>query len=211
MADLPIRCFCGAFEGVAGDMSPGAGTHVTCYCEDCQAFQHALGQGGRVLDDNGGTQIFQTSPGRIRVTKGKEHLACLRLGPNGPVRWYTSCCNTPIGNTLWTPAVPFIGIITVCFDTASDESTVSKTLGPLKRGVFGKFATGDRANINAHDAVPLSLHFGFLGRLLRWRLRKDNKLTPFFNRETGELVVEPRALTKEERERAGRGETVIEN
>ena len=60
--NLPVRCFCGKLQGIAHDVSPDVGNHVACYCDDCQSFQHALGQAERVLDANGGTDIYQMSP-----------------------------------------------------------------------------------------------------------------------------------------------------
>jgi len=38
--DLNIRCDCGSFQAVASEITPDCGTHLTCYCDDCQAFQH---------------------------------------------------------------------------------------------------------------------------------------------------------------------------
>ncbi len=198
--DIPLRCSCGEVEGVATGISPAAGTHLVCYCDDCQTFQHAIGQADRVLDAHGGTVIFQMSAGQLRITKGAGKLRCLRLGPKGVVRWYTGCCNTPVGNTMDRPTLPFVGVITVCLDRSNDAA--NRALGPLRRGVFRKHALGDMSTLHAHDGVPLSAIGGVLAKVLRWRLRGDHKRSPFFDPETGKLVADPWVLSKDERDAA---------
>lgn len=195
---LSIRCTCGQFEGMASDIAPDAGNHVVCYCDDCQYFQHYLGQAETVLDANGGTDIFQTSPARVSITKGAEQLACLRLRPKGIVRWYARCCNTAVGNTLATPALPFVGIVTACLDRSREPRLVDEALGPLTGGVFGKFAIGDRDRLEAHDKAPLSMIFGFLANVARWRIAGAHRQSPFFDAQTGALIREPKILTAQE-------------
>lgn len=197
--DIPLRCSCGTVEGVATGVSPAAGTHLVCYCDDCQTFQHAIGRADQVLDAHGGTDIFQMSAGQLRFTKGVQHLRCLRLSPRGAVRWYAGCCSTPVGNTMDRPALPFVGVITACFDRSGDADAVDRALGPPAKGVFAKHALGDTSKLNAHDGVPLSAIGGFILKLFRWRLRGDHKHSPFFDPESGGLVVEPWVLHKDER------------
>lgn len=190
-ADLAIRCRCGKLEGRLRDASPGAGRRVTCYCDDCQAFQHALGQADTVLDAHGGTDIYQVTPAKLELTRGLEQLACLRLTPRGTLRWYAACCNTPIGNTLATPALPFVGLVTACLQS---DAGLDATIGPPGRGVFGRYARGDRAEIAAHDAAPLALYADFLLRVLGRRLRGDHQRSPFFDPATGRPRAEPWVL-----------------
>lgn len=197
-ADLAVRCFCGKLRGIAHAVSPRAGNHLACYCDDCQSFQHALGQAERVLDANGGTDIYQMSPKNFRITQGRENLACMRLKPGGLTRWYASCCDTPVGNTLGKPGMPFVGVTTVCFDRSGGSAAVDAALGPVRGGVHGRFAYGDRAGLDAHDKAPVSMIFGFLGKMMRWRMQGAHKDSPFFDSETGRLSVAPRVLSAEE-------------
>ena len=194
MTSVPVRCACGKLEGAVDDLSPKTGKRVVCYCDDCQLFQHFLGQAERVLDEHGGTDIVQFSPAMLRITAGKEHLACMRLRPGGTVRWYAACCNTPIGNTLATATIPFVGLITDCLYAANDGKTVADILGEQRAGVHGRFARGDRDEIEAHDSAPISMIWGFMGRAIQRRLRGDHKRTPFFDPDTGALTVEPIVL-----------------
>ena len=196
MTSVPVRCACGKLEGVVDEFSPKTGKRVVCYCDDCQLFQHYLGHADRVLDAHGGTDIVQFSPAMLRITAGKEHLACMRLRPGGTARWYAACCRTPIGNTLATAALPFVGLITACLDPAAGDRTLDDVLGPVRAGLQGRFARGNRDEIDAHNTAPISMMWGFMGRAIGRRLRGDHKRTPFFDAKTGALVVEPIQLDK---------------
>lgn len=109
----PIQCQCGTVRA----QLHGSGTYnrIACYCTDCRAFARFLG-GDAILDKQGGTQIVQVAQARLRFTHGLDHLAVMRLSEKGLMRWYASCCNTPIGNTLDTPSISFIGLIHSCMD-----------------------------------------------------------------------------------------------
>ena len=72
---------------------------MTCYCRDCQAYAHALGNAGAILDDLGGTDIVASLQQHVMLSQGTDALACLSLSDKGLLRWYASCCNTPIANT----------------------------------------------------------------------------------------------------------------
>jgi len=108
---IPIRCSCGALTGQV-ERTPGDdGRRLVCYCDDCQAFARFLGRADEILDEHGGSDIFQTAPARVTLTGGEQHLACMRLGPKGLLRFYASCCRTPIGNMLPNPQFPFVGLV----------------------------------------------------------------------------------------------------
>lgn len=89
-----------------------------CYCTDCRAFAHFLGKAPDVLDEQGGTEIVQVAQPRLRFIQGEDYLSAVRLSDKGMIRWYASCCGTPIGNTLANPKVSFIGLIHTCLDRA---------------------------------------------------------------------------------------------
>lgn len=190
MADLPFQCNCGTLSGVLHDVSPKVGSRVVCYCKDCQAAAHALGA-DFVLNERGGTDIFQTVPSLIDIQKGQEHLACLRLSPKGLLRWYAGCCDTPLFNTLPSPKLTFSGIVT------ANLSGGTEALGP-------EIAVNKGDCAKPGDAIR---SFGFLTagwqiikRNFAAKLRRDRK-TPFFD-ATGQPVVAPRVLTLEERKAA---------
>jgi len=112
----PIQCKCGTVRG----QLEGTGVHnrLICYCTDCRAFAGFLGKTAEALDKQGGTEIVQVAQPRLRFLQGEDRLSAVRLSKKGMVRWYASCCNTPIGNTMADPKVSFIGLIHVSLDHA---------------------------------------------------------------------------------------------
>lgn len=191
--DVALRCRCGALRGVARAVSPSTINHCFCYCDDCQAFAHFLGREGDVLDAYGGTEVVQMSQANVTLTAGVEKIAAVRLTEKGLMRWYAGCCNTPIGNTLATPAVPFIGLIRA-FIAAPPAS-----LGPVRGRGFARNAKGGRAAVPKDGLPDVIMLARVLPKLLGWRLRGDHKRSPFFDSANRPLA-EPRVLTAAERE-----------
>ncbi len=195
--DLPVRCACGDFGGVVRGVSARIGNRLVCYCDDCQLFAHFLGAPDTILDANGGTDIFQTSSARLEITRGAERLACMRLRRGGLMRWFAACCRTPVANTMATPGVPFMGMIHSCADHGSDSAREAD-LGPVRARVNGRFATGDRTDLDAHARAPVSLIARFARIVLTARLRGDHRRSPFFDAETGRPRVQPVVLDESE-------------
>ena len=191
--DLSLQCRCGAVRAVAQGVTPDVGNHCVCFCNDCQAFAKFLGRASDVLDAHGGTDIFQLSQARVRFTHGVDRVACVRLSPKGLARWYASCCNTPIGNTLATPAVPFVGVI-----RAFVSEPASDALGPIRSRAYRPSATGDKATIPRDIQPQWRMLLRMMGLFLRWRLRGDHKHSPFFD-PSGAPLKKPRTLTGTER------------
>jgi hypothetical protein len=204
--DLPIRCTCGTLRGIVHGVSGRSGNRVVCYCDACQTFANVLGKSDSTLDAQGGTDVFQMSPARLKLTQGREHLACLRLTASGPLRWYTDCCRTPIGNTLATSRVPLVGLIHSCMDTGG--SPLDEWLGPVRARVYYRFARHEldpapsaefrRRPPNAHDGIPWSQFVRVASKILVWRLRGDQKRSPFFDVRTGEPVAVARVLSDDQ-------------
>ena len=146
MTDIPIQCECGAVRGVVRDMAPSNTNRAICHCDDCQAFVHYLGRADEVLDEHGGTEVFQVAPGNVEFTAGAEHLACLRLTETGPYRWYTDCCRTPIANTPANWRISFAGLLARCLNPGP-EGSLDAAAGPPGMRIFTQFATGDPATM----------------------------------------------------------------
>ena len=102
--EVQVRCRCGEVVGVVTNASPQKVNRVICYCDDCQAFAHHLGRAD-LLNAQGGSDIVQVAPASLTFVKGQNRIAGVRLTPKGLFRWHTTCCNTPVGNTLG-PAIP---------------------------------------------------------------------------------------------------------
>jgi hypothetical protein len=208
-----LQCRCGTLKGLVHD--PRSANHGVCYCRDCQAFAHFLGRASEVLDERGGTEIIQILPRNVVFTQGAEVLACMRLTPKGLMRWYAGCCKTPIGNTLATPKISFVGLVHTCLERTADTPG-SRAAGDLPGSTVGEKPASEVldevfgpircwANPNGAKGEPKPEAVG-LGRTLRWffrrvlkaRLNGDYRKTPFFDMAIGKPVVVPRILTETE-------------
>ncbi|MDB5853988.1 MAG: hypothetical protein JWR22_2029 [Herminiimonas sp.] len=187
-----IRCKCGAFE--AALLYPKRGTRAVCYCRDCQAFAHFLGLPDGMLDGAGGTDIVAVSPRTVQFVRGVENLACMSLSRNGTLRWYTSCCHTPVGNTPRDTRLSHLGLVHTCMDFSG--VSMDDSFGPVRMYVNGKSATGKPGR---------SSRVGFFAAILRYlgavawsRLSGGYRVNPFFT-SSGRPRVEPRVLSHGER------------
>ena len=197
MTDLAIACACGTVRGAVRDLSPDRGNHLVCYCDDCQAFALFLGDGLDHTDAHGGTEILQTSPARVSIEAGDDHLACMRLQPNGLLRWYADCCRSPIGNTQASGRVPFVGLFCSAFRPRSSEAETA--LGPIRARVNARFAQGDRSGLDASEGWSLPMIIRFARIVWGAWLRGDARRSPFFDPETGKARATPTVLTDAER------------
>jgi hypothetical protein len=188
----PLRCRCGSIRGSV--RVTGSENRVLCYCRDCQAFARFLGRADSILDRQGGSNIVQTLPACVTINTGKDSLACMRLTPKGLLRWYARCCNTPIGNTLDSPRISFIGLVHSCLQV--DEQTIDAAFGPVCMWVYTRSALG---NPKPHKQVPIGGMLRMVFAVIRARLNGSYRQTPFFSFETGAPAARPRVLTAEER------------
>ncbi|HEY6924354.1 MAG TPA: DUF6151 family protein [Steroidobacteraceae bacterium] len=189
-SEYRLRCQCGTVQGVLTNLA--STNRVVCYCKDCQAFAHALGQSDSVLDSRGGSDIVQALPRDLRFTQGLDAVACLRLTPKGLFRWYAGCCRTPIGNTLSTPKWSFIGLVHTCLD--SSEVSLDEAFGPVRTLAHTKGALGDPKP--KEKGIGRTIGW-FLRTTLKARLNGDYKRSPFFSPTTGAAIVTPRVLTSD--------------
>jgi len=189
---IELRCRCGEVRGIVTNPSPRSVNRVICYCDDCQAYAHQLGRAD-LLDDKGGSDIVQVAPSALSFTKGQEHIVGLRLTPKGLFRWHTTCCNTPVGNTLG-PAVPFVGIPVQSFEAPRPDNV----FGPPMGAILGKYAVGEAPT--GSTGFNLSLMLRAIGRVIGWRIGGKTWPHPFFARETREPVYPLTVVSQERRE-----------
>jgi hypothetical protein len=189
-----LRCRCGEVRGLLANASPRTVNRVICYCDDCQAFAHQLGRAD-LLDAHGGTDIVQVAPSCLKFVEGQHRIVGLRLMPDGLFRWYTSCCNTPMGNTV-SPRIPFVGIVAQAFDDAAQrpDDVFGKPIG----AILGKYAIGDAPA--GSKGIKLSLLVRTIRLVLGWRLRGQTWPHPFFRRDTREPIYPVSVLSVPQRE-----------
>ena len=189
---IEVRCRCGEVRGVVSDPSPRTVNRVICYCDDCQAFVHHLGRPD-MLDEKGGSDIVQVAPARLRFTAGEDRIAGLRLSPKGLHRWHTTCCNTPIGNTLGA-SVPFVGLPAPIFDSSRRDDVIGAPTGAL----LGKFAIGEPPAGSTSTNLPLL--FRVIARIFGWKFSGKTWPHPLFSRETRAPIHPVTVLSKEQRD-----------
>jgi hypothetical protein len=190
--EAKLSCRCGEVEGVVTNASPQNVNRVVCYCDDCQAFLHQLGRAD-LLDAKGGTDIVQLAPASLTFTRGQDRIAGIRLTPKGLLRWHTTCCNTPVGNTL-TPAIPFVGIAAQTFGPERAQSAFGAPIG----AILGKYAIGT-APVGS-TGINLGLLLRAITKVLGWRLRGRAWPHPFFDQKTREPIYPLTVLSNEQRE-----------
>ncbi len=185
-ADTGFACRCGALKGRIVGLSPRIATRVACHCDDCvRALRHY----GIEADAEAGVDLVQTTPDRVKFDHGLEHLAVARLSPKGLLRWYASCCGTPIFNTLPKPDL--------AFSTAHTSILAgTEAIGPVTAHVNWTGPDGKSKNRNLMGAMLAAM-----GRAAKARLTGGWKDTPFFDMSTHAPSREPELLPRE----AGRG------
>jgi hypothetical protein len=127
--------------------------------------------------------------------QGQDRIVGLRLAAKGLFRWHTTCCRTPVGNTV-TPAIPFVGVVVQAFDDGTQRP--DDIFGPPIGAILAQFAIGDVPGASRH--MPLTLMLRAIRMVLGWRLRGRAWPNPFFARETRAPVYPVKVLSASERE-----------
>ena len=183
-----IQCQCGAVKAVLDSI--GISNRLICYCTDCRAFAHFLGKASYVLDNRGGTEIVQVAQQHLHFCQGEKFLAAVRLSEKGMIRWYATCCATPIGNTLASRKTSFIGLIHTCLDRQQMDKDFGAKVAVL--------------NTDTALGKPKPKQRGLLGVITRFiwivvtnRVSGRYKKSPLFN-SSGLPRVTPQILEAEE-------------
>lgn len=195
-AVVALSCTCGAVNGEARSIVPANSSRVICSCRDCQTFAHFLGRPQDIIDQYGGTDIFQLTPSQIVISKGREHIRCMRLSDKGMMRFYTECCRTPMGNTLASAKVAFVGVPHNFMKHGA--RTRDQDLGPVL------------SRVNVHSPKEFSGSDGFavnsmlpIFRILRMMIfgwfKKKYQPSPYFDLGTGKPVARPTVLSPSQR------------
>lgn len=191
-SDLPISCVCGEFSAVLHDVGPEEGTRLVCYCNDCRDFVRVLGR-PELLDEYGGNSVYHTRVGKLEIIAGAEKLATLNMTNKPLLRWYSTCCQTPLFNTSDKAKPPFlsvnIGVV--------DRDEANKLLGPAQGRFSAKLAKQDLPA--GQDRSVIWLAARVIPRLLRDTLSGAWKKFPLFDAETRKPIAASRKVTLEER------------
>ena len=172
---VKLSCACGEVQGSL-ELHQKDSFHVECLCCDCQQFSAELGN-SEMLKSYGGTEILQTYPSYVTITKGQNNISALQLTPKSLWRHYTSCCQTPIGNMMNGKNSPFIGV-PICFMQFESDEHKDKILGPTTMRCFAKYGK-DNKPADAHDTFPISFMPKIMWFLLKGILTKKSRPSPY--------------------------------
>ena len=196
---MQIQCECGQFRAVLKAFPKATPGRLVCYCDDCQSYLHYLKRSD-LLDAIGGTEVIPAYPADVEIISGAEQLQCIRLSPKGIFRFSTACCNTPIVNTAAN--MPWAGFIRGVY-TTQDATQVDQILGPVRSRIMGKFATGTLPP-GTPQKFNLKAFLSVMPFMLKGKLLKKSRPSPFFTNDGITPVVTPYVLSKEERQAARR-------
>ena len=193
-ATHPIRCKCGQLRGRIAH--PGRGIRAACYCRDCRAYAHFLGPPEGMLDEYGGTGVVVVAPRTVTLDAGLEHLACMSLSPRGTLRWFASCCRTPIGNTPRDFRIAHLGLVQDCL--AHGDASLDASFGPVRMKVNRQSAHGDPGGV---PLLPLVAGAARYVTTMAWsRISGAHRDNPFFDAATGAPRVAAQVIGKAERD-----------
>ncbi|WP_282076478.1 DUF6151 family protein [Epibacterium ulvae] len=184
-----LSCDCGKVTAVASLEAVKAATRVTCFCGDCRAADTYLRRESeaQITPKASGIELLHMSPDGLLFTNGIEHIRVFRLSKRGPLRWYTTCCNTPIATTLPKPDIPLCALqLRFCKHP--------ETLGPARVKAFVPQKNGP-----PRTEGVMQFGMALVNRIVSARLSGRWKENPFFNMETKTPVSEPVVLSQKER------------
>ncbi len=187
MNEIEVECNCGSIQGRTMPVDADSGTRLICCCDDCQRYANYLNHENSVLDQYGGTEVFQMPVSFLQITKGTEKVACIRLSSKGLYRWYASCCCTPIGNTMGSK-VPFIGLFLSFVKNAELSDSI---LGKSKGYIHTKYALQDVPNDLKGNTFKLIIRS--LAKIMAWKVKGLSRPSAFFN-DQGKPVATPKIL-----------------
>jgi Family of unknown function (DUF6151) len=191
----PLQCRCGKLQGYVSPADVAA--RAVCYCKDCQAFAHFLERPeDLVLNELGGTEIVATLPKYVHFTQGVEALVCMSLSGRGLLRWYTSCCNTPIGNTPRDFKTSYVGVIHSCLNQRAPS--IQESFGPVRMVLQTNSARGKVTSTPMSNVITL---IKIMKSVIAARMSGSYKSNPFFIEDSGAPIKQPRVLSKAERTR----------
>ncbi len=194
---MRFACECGAVAGEIEKATTAEGDHVVCHCTDCRDLVRHFGQETRMLDAHGGTALYQSRCARMRIDRGRDRLAGLHMTEGPTLRWYATCCDTPLFNTYRNGRIPYVTTLLANCDAAA-RTSLGEPLGHL----FLDDASGDTSALK-----PLSMNRlmrRFFPRMIKDILSGDRRRSALFDPETLEPIAKPRQLTQAEKHALGR-------
>jgi hypothetical protein len=187
-ANQAIQCRCGQLKGTLA--ARATYTRAVCYCRDCQAYAESFGEPGKILDANGGTDVVASLQRHVTFTDGITRLSCVSLTERGLLRWYASCCSTPIANTPRDPKLSYVGLMHTAL--GRDSRSLDPIFGPPQLATNVETARGAVASSGGLRTLTETLRI--ITRIAWARISGAWRQSPFFDTEL-RPIVSPRVLS----------------
>jgi hypothetical protein len=192
---MELQCECGKFRARLKAFPNNTPGRLVCYCDDCQSYLHYLKRSD-LLDANGGTEVIPAYPADAEILDGREYLKCTRLSPRGTLRFSTSCCNTPVANTR--AKEPWAGFLRCMYTAGEEAHRIDQTLGPVRSRIMGRYAKGTPP-AGTPAKFDLKALITVMPFILKGKLFKKYKPSPFFAEDGVTPIVTPHVLSEAER------------
>lgn len=175
---LKIACDCKKVTGQLANVSPHTVSRAVCYCAFCRAFHDYLG-GTQSRLTTGGVDVFNISPKNVSLDTGSEQLSCVQLSKKGAIRYFSSCCHTPLFTTTPNPKIAMLSVSPVAVPELQNADKRDQIIGPVGARVFGEKASYAHLPNSSRVAVGWFLT-KMVSRIIGWTLRGDAKHSPLF-------------------------------
>lgn len=122
----------------------------------------------------------------------------MSLTSKGLLRWYATCCKTPIANTPRNFKIAHVGVIHACID--GGPNAMAQSFGPVRLRVHTKSANRTNGTVEPNKNL-VGIAGRHLAPLVRRRVKGEFRQTPFFDKDDGLPVKPPHVLDRSEWER----------
>lgn len=185
--NMKFSCRCGNLRGEIERPEELRGLRIICMCKDCQKYAHTLGNTENILDKNGGLEVVPVFPKLLKISSGNDYLKSLKLtAETKTFRWYASCCNSPLANSL-SGKEGYIGLITQRLSPKDRES-----LGPVFARANGESGIPPIPE-GTSKKFPVKWIFVTIYLIARGYLKGWKKPHPFFD-ENNKPFAEPEII-----------------
>lgn len=191
-----ITCQCGEVQGQIDSVTPKSSNHMTCHCKYCSGFAAHLGQAERLVDGLGASDLLQVAPWSVRFTSGEDRIKALKFSETGPLRWYASCCNTPLAITLSRRFPPFCAFVVQNLHFPSGAS------GPVIFNAFCDRVPDNDSCAKGGRTPALRILARLLKQAAKGGLSGKWRRNAFLDLQGGKAMMEAAVLSTEERRKA---------
>lgn len=158
---------------------------MVCHCSDCQAFAQRFDASDRVFGNDTGTLLYQSRCARMRIEGGIENLRCLHLTAKPTLRWYASCCDTPMFNTYRNGRLPYVTTLVGNCDPTRRHELLGEPIGHL-------FLDDDPTAAEGLEKMSMNtLLRRFAVRMVKDILAGDRRRSALFDSRTLQPIVSP--------------------